>query len=114
MESAMLSEEEFLTAISDYIRKKRLENNISCEKLAELCEMDYSSVNLIENKKQNPRSYSLYKILSNLDFDIANMVVNTDYSPSIQEKLVKKIRSMPEEHQRSLLKFISEFEIKLK
>lgn len=53
----MLNEKEFLRLISDSIRKRRLAGKISSEKLSELSGMDYSSINLIENQKQNPRSY---------------------------------------------------------
>ena len=66
----MLNEKEFLRLISDSIRKRRLAGKISSEKLSELSGMDYSSINLIENQKQNPRSYSLYKLLFALDIDI--------------------------------------------
>lgn len=110
----MLTEEEFLCVVADYIRKKRLENNLSCEKLAEMCEMDYSSVNLIENKKQNPRSYSLYKILANLDMDIAIHLKKDEPSKSAQEKLLKKLSSMNEHQIKSLIKLISLFDIRHK
>lgn len=56
----MLNEKEFLRLISDSIRKRRLAGKISSEKLSELSGMDYSSINLIENQKQNPRSYALH------------------------------------------------------
>ena len=110
----MLTEEEFLSVISDYIRKKRLENNISCEKLAEMCDMDYSSVNLIENKKQNPRSYSLYKILANLDMDIASQIKKEEIPKTLQEKLFAKLSSMNEYQLKSLIKLLSLFDIRFR
>lgn len=110
----MLTEEEFLSVISDYIRKKRLENNISCEKLAEMCDMDYSSVNLIENKKQNPRSYSLYKILANLDMDIASQIKKEEIPKTLQEKLFTKLSSMNEYQLKSLIKLLSLFDIRFR
>ncbi len=110
----MLTEEEFLSVISDYIRKKRLENNISCEKLAEMCDMDYSSVNLIENKKQNPRSYSLYKILANLDMDIATQIKKEEIPKTLQEKIFKKLSSMNEYQLKSLIKLLSLFDIRFR
>ena len=89
----MLNEKEFLRLISDSIRKRRLAGKISSEKLSELSGMDYSSINLIENQKQNPRSYSLYKLLFALDIDITK-----DLKEDISQK-------------ESLLKLIDNFEI---
>ena len=110
----MVSEDELLSVLSDFIRKKRIENNLSCEKLAELCDMDYSSLNLIENKKQNPRSYSLYKILLNLDFDILSQIHKENSSQVLKERLLKKIGTMNEHQVKSWLKMLSLFDINLK
>lgn len=48
----MLNEKEFLRLISVSIRKRRLASRISSEKLSELSDMDYSSINLIENQNK--------------------------------------------------------------
>ena len=111
----MLNEEDFLNEIGKIIRKQRNNKKLSCEKLAELSNADYSSVNLIENRKQNPRAYTLYKILYALDIDLlqlisekAETIVNTN------ENLINKISLLDEASQQDLLKFLESFDIKKK
>lgn len=111
----MLNEQEFLKLIGDSIRKLRTNKRISSEKLAELSEMDYSSVNLIENQKQNPRSYSLYKLLLALDIDITSPLKGTSTEhEDVKTEIIKKLDLMPISHLHALLRFIEEFEIKTK
>ena len=106
----MLKEQEFLRLISDSIRKNRLIKKISSEKLSELSEMDYSSINLIENQKQNPRSYSLYKLLYALDIDITNPLKdNTLQTQETKEKIIRKLDLMDEKQLVSLLSFIDNY-----
>lgn len=106
----MLKEQEFLRLISDSIRKNRLIKKISSEKLSELSEMDYSSINLIENQKQNPRSYSLYKLLYALDIDITNPLKdNTLQTQETKEKIIRKLDLMDEKQLISLLSFIDNY-----
>ncbi len=111
----MLNEEDFLNEIGKIIRKQRNNKKLSCEKLAELSNADYSSVNLIENRKQNPRAYTLYKILYALDIDLlqlisekAEAIVNTN------ESLINKISLLDEASQQDLLKFLDSFDLKKK
>ena len=63
----MISEIDFAKKLGTYIRRLRNEKKYSIEKLAAISEMDYSSLNKIENGKQNPTAYTLYKILFALD-----------------------------------------------
>ena len=86
----MLTEKEFLDIIGKTIHKHRNIKKLSCEKLAELSEVDYSSLNLIENGKQTPRSYTLYKILYSLDIDIIDKIYPTNNS--IADLLINKIK----------------------
>ena len=111
----MLNEEDFLNEIGKIIRKQRNNKKLFCEKLAELSNADYSSVNLIENRKQNPRAYTLYKILYALDIDLlqlisekAEAIVNTN------ESLINKISLLDEASQQDLLKFLDSFDLKKK
>lgn len=106
----MLNEKEFLRLVSDSIRKNRLAKKLSSEKLSELSEMDYSSINLIENQKQNPRSYSLYKLLYALDIDItASLKDNSPYLQETKEKIIRKLDLMDENQLVSLLSFIDNY-----
>lgn len=108
----MLSEKEFLAVIGKTIHNKRNLKKISCERLAELSEVDYSSLNLIENAKQTPRSYTLYKILYSLDIDILGNFAT--HSRNVETSLIHKIKMLDEASQRDLLKFLDEFYIKAK
>lgn len=107
----MLNEEEFLETISKAIRTKRNLKKLSCEKLAELSDVDYSSLNLIENRKQTPRSYTLYKILYALDIDILEKVENKE---NISEELINKIKLLDKASQCALLDFLNGFSLKTK
>lgn len=110
----MLSEKDFLDIVSKTIRKKRIQNKISCEKLAELSEVDYSSVNLIENSKQTPRSYTLYKILYALDIDITTPLNERIEKSSTFEELINKISLLDEDNKKALLALVTNFIFKLK
>lgn len=111
----MLNEQEFLELISCAIQKKRRFKKISCEKLAELVNMDYSSINLIENKRQNPRSYTLYKLLFALDIDIANtLTFDSERDTSVKEKILEKLDIFTDKQLSDLLDFLEHFELKAK
>lgn len=109
----MLNEKEFLRLISDSIRKRRLAGKISSEKLSELSGMD-SSINLIENQKQNPRSYSLYKLLFALDIDITKDLKEDISQQDVKDKIIRKLNLMTDSQKESLLKLIDNFEITAK
>ena len=110
----MLNEKEFLRLISDSIRKRRLAGKISSEKLSELSGMDYSSINLIGNQKQNPRSYSLYKLLFALDIDITKDLKEDISQQDVKDKIIRKLNLMTDSQKESLLKLIDNFEITAK
>lgn len=110
----MLNEKEFLRLISVSIRKRRLASRISSEKLSELSGMDYSSINLIENQKQNPRSYSLYKLLFALDIDITKDLKENLSQQDVKDKIIRKLNLMTDSQRVSLLKLIDNFEISAK
>ena len=108
----MLTEKDFLDIIGKTIHKHRNIKKLSCEKLAELSEVDYSSLNLIENEKQTPRSYTLYKILYSLDIDIIDKIYPTNNS--IADLLINKIKLLDEASQKDLLTFLDGFQLKTK
>ena len=99
----MLNEKEFLRLISDSIRKRRLAGKISSEKLSELSGMDYSSINLIENQKQNP--------LFALDIDITKDLKEDISQQDVKDKIIRKLNLMTDSQKESLLKLIDNFEI---
>jgi len=113
-ENTMLNENDFLEVVSKSIRKRRIQNKLSCEKLAELSEVDYSSVNLIENSKQTPRSYTLYKILYALDVDITAPLKEKTEKSNTFEELINKISLLEECNKKALLELISNFIFTLK
>lgn len=111
----MLNEADFQDEISKLIRKNRNLKKISCEKLAELSETDYSSINLIENRKQNPKAYTLYKILFALDIDLLKLTnTHIEHTSDTEGKLINKISLLDETAQQDLIKFLETFQIKSK
>lgn len=112
---AMLDEIDFLNEIGKIIRKQRNNKKISCEKLAELSNADYSSINLIENRKQNPRAYTLYKILYALDIDLLQLISEkTKAITKTDDNLANKIALLDEPSQQAIIKFLDSFELKKK
>lgn len=110
----MLNEKDFINLISASIRKRRLSKKISSEKLSELSDMDYSSINLIENQKQNPRAYTLYKLLYSLDIDITKELKSSTIQSNSKDEIIQKLNLMTDTQIESLLKLINNFEITAK
>lgn len=108
----MLTEEEFKNNLGLLLRKLRQQKKIAINNLSLDCEVDYSTINLIENGKQNPRAYTLYKILIDLDIDIDSLLKEKRQEHvSTEELLIQKIRLLSEEQQKSLIAFLDQFEI---
>jgi len=108
----MFDEKDFRKTIGGIIRKLRTNKKYSTEKLAELSNTDYSSINQIENGKQNPMSYTLYKILYALDIDIlAPMTIKAKKRSNLEDLVIEKIKMMNDENLSSLLAFWEHFEI---
>ena len=66
---------------------------------------------LIENQKQNPRSYSLYKLLFALDIDITKDLKEDISQQDVKDKIIRKLNLMTDSQKESLLKLIDNFEI---
>lgn len=111
----MLSEKQFLNKIAIIIRQQRILHKYSCEKLAALSEIDYSSLNLIENEHQSPKAYTLYKILSALGIDTFPIIQeeSPDFS-KMEKKLINKIMELSVNEQECLLNFLEQFKISIK
>lgn len=70
----MLEQSLFLQELASILLTARKGKGITFEKLSELSSLDYSTLNLIENAKQNPRVYTMYKILYALDIDLLGLL----------------------------------------
>lgn len=93
------------------MRKLRLHNGIASDKLC----VDYTTVNQIENGHINPRVYTLYKLLTNIDVDIDSFLTEKQQEQiSTEELLIQTIRLLSEEQQKSLVAFLNKFEIRKK
>lgn len=60
--------------IIDEIAKKRKAVGLSHQKLAELAQIDRSTVSLIENKKRNPSFLIILKLCRALDISLAKIL----------------------------------------
>jgi transcriptional regulator with XRE-family HTH domain len=72
----MLKQGEFISSLAAILKQARQDKKYTLEKLAEKSETDYSTVNLIENGKQNPKIYTVYRLLYALDIDINELITN--------------------------------------
>lgn len=107
----MLTEQEFKNKLGLLVRKMRNRKGIASDKLS----VDYTTVNQIENGHINPRAYTLYKILIDLDIDIDSLLKEKQQEHiSTEEILIQKIRLLSEEQQKSLIAFLNQFEIREK
>lgn len=107
----MLNEQEFKSKLGVFVRKLRLRRGIASDKLC----VDYTTVNQIENGHINPRVYTLYKLLTNIDVDIDSLLTEKQQEQvSTEELLIQKIRLLSEEQQKSLIAFLNKFEIRKK
>ena len=66
----MKSEKEFYEFLSDFIKSKRKELNLTNENLSFLTKVDYKTVSQLQNKNTGCNAYNLYKILYVLGLDI--------------------------------------------
>lgn len=111
----MISEIDFAKKLGTYIRRLRNEKKYSIEKLAAISETDYSSLNKIENGKQNPTAYTLYKILFALDIDMTETFEKSNFEKNnTLQKLTLKLNIMPEDNLKSLYALLEEFEFNKK
>ena len=110
----MLNEQDFQKRLSSAILQLRYKNKYSIEKLAELSNADYSSVSLIENGKQSPKSYTLYKILYALNIDMFKQLeIPTDSKNKhfLENKLIQYIQGLDEEQLQTLVEFFETYTI---
>lgn len=60
--------------IIDEIAKKRRDVGLSHQKLADLAQIDRSTISLIENKKRNPSFLIILKLCRALDISLAKIL----------------------------------------
>ncbi len=65
---------QLLNKLSEKIKSKRLELNLSQETLANKCELDRTYISLVERSKRNPSYLSLIKICDGLEIDIKELL----------------------------------------
>lgn len=108
----MISDNEFGSKIGRFIRLLRNQKNYSIEELASYSELDYSSLNKIENSKQKPSAYTLYKILYALDLDLMQILNKSEIKTSdLLLRIEQKLSLMTENQLLAIYGFLDNFEI---
>ena len=111
----MLSEKEFVDKIGSSLLRLRDKYKFSLEKLAGFSDVDYSTINQIENGKRTPKSYTLYKLFYTLGVDITDIFSNeTEEQEQLTRILTNKIKSLKAPQIKALLEFLDAYELKLK
>lgn len=108
----MLTQEDFISLLATTLRQARQDKKFTLEKLAEKSETDYSTVSLIENGRQNPKIYTVYRLLYALDIDIAELIAGRS-----REMLdgrfaaLSKLEKLELQELEALCEFVDSFEI---
>ena len=111
----MLTEKEFVDKVGSSLLRLRDKKRYSLENLAGFSEVDYSTINQIENGKRTPKSYTLYKLFYTLGVDITDIFSNeTEEQEQLTRILTNKIKSLKAPQIRALLEFLDNYELKLK
>ncbi len=111
----MLKEQDLINEIADIIRQLRRRKKYTFDKLSEMSNIDYSTLNLIENRKQNPRIYTLYKLLYALDIDILHLLKdrNNELKDS-KTSIINKLEKIDLETLESVSELLDSFNISKK
>ena len=108
----MLEQQDFLIAVTDILKQARHGKKYTLDKLAEKSNVDYSTVNLIENGKQNPRIYTVYKLLYALDIDLAHLLANKKVEMQDEKKaILNKLEKLDLETLECVCTFLEVFKI---
>ncbi len=111
----MLSEKEFVDKIGSSILRLRDKNRYTLENLAGFSGVDYSTINLIENGRRTPTSYTLYKLLYALGVDFTELLTNDAVEKEeLAEKLSRKVKRLKLPQIKALLEFLDSYELSLK
>ena len=63
-----------LNKLSEKVKSKRLELNLSQEALADKCGLDRTYISLVERSKRNPSYLSLIKLCDGLEINIKELL----------------------------------------
>ena len=111
----VLEEQELINEFADILRQLRRRKKYTFDKLSEMSNIDYSTLNLIENRKQNPRLYTLYKLLYALDIDILNLLKNrNDELKDSKTSIINKLEKIDLETLESVSELLDNFNISKK
>ena len=67
-------EQELLNQLAIKIKKRRVQLNISQEKLAQKCDFDRTYISLLERAKRNPSYLSLLKLCIGLEIELRELL----------------------------------------
>jgi transcriptional regulator with XRE-family HTH domain len=111
----MLKKEKMIKAIADVLRKARVQNNYTIERLANESGTDYSTANLIENGKQNPQIYTIYKLLYPLGIDLVALLKGeAEEKDDRRTLLVARLETLDLATLESITALLGKFEVKEK
>lgn len=111
----MLDELEFKKLLAEKIKALRYKKNLKTEGLAYFSDMDARSINVIENGKVHPRSYTLYKILYALDENIfENLFLNQNNDQELINVINRKIKNLNNKNLEAINFIIDNLEFTLK
>ncbi len=71
-----MSDEKYLQQLGKRIREKRMEKNLSQDKLAAMCEMEKANLSRIETGKTNTTILTLRKISKALVVKLSDLLVD--------------------------------------
>ena len=71
-----------LQALGERVRKRRVQEQLSQEKLAERCGFDRTYISLVERGKRNPSFTNLLKLARGLNIEVSQLLIGfgTDVS----------------------------------
>jgi|GEM_PF-601813 len=111
----MLKKDKMIKAIAEVLRKTRIQNNYTIERLANEGEIDYSTANLIENGKQNPQIYTIYKLLYPLGIDLVALLQGESARKDNRKTLLmSRLEKLDTGALESIAALLEKFEIKKK
>lgn len=111
----MLKEKDLIDLIADTLRQTRREKKYTLEKLAEKSDTDYSTVSLIENGRQNPKVYTVYKLFYALDIDITELIaVKKNEMQDSKLAMLNRLEKLDSDTLEAVCELLDKFDISKK
>ena len=108
----MLEQQHLVRYIADILRQARQTKQYTLDKLAEKSELDYSTVSLVESGKQNPKIYTIYKMLYALDIDIVeSLTIKNHEMQNRRTAILSRLEKLEMETLESVSEFLDSFNI---